>query len=115
MLCELFHGHSMQFFKTNIDLSSTYHVYHFVTGIPHSRLYFKFQPLVFKFHEVLFFNSSIVLHCTMYHIFCTYPYVEGHLGCFHLLVIINKAAINIILHIPFNVLENLLLICTIVA
>jgi hypothetical protein len=36
---------------------------------------------------------SIVL---MYLIFCIYSSVEGHLGCFQLLAIINKAAVNIV-------------------
>ena len=31
----------------------------------------------------------------MYHIFCIYSSVEGHLGFFQLLAIINKAAMNI--------------------
>ena len=32
----------------------------------------------------------------MYHIFCIHSYVEGHLGSFQLLAIINKAAMNIV-------------------
>jgi hypothetical protein len=31
----------------------------------------------------------------MYHIFCTHSSVEGHLGYFQVLAIINKAAMNI--------------------
>ncbi|EDL11227.1 mCG133245, isoform CRA_a [Mus musculus] len=34
----------------------------------------------------------------MYHIFCIHSSVEGHLGCFQLLDIINKAAMNIVEH-----------------
>ena len=34
----------------------------------------------------------------MYHIFCIHCSVEGHLGCFQLLTIINKAAMNIVKH-----------------
>jgi hypothetical protein len=34
----------------------------------------------------------------MYQVFCIHSYVEGHLGCFHLLAIINKAAMNIMDH-----------------
>jgi hypothetical protein len=35
----------------------------------------------------------------MYHIFCIHSSVEGHLGCFNLLGIINKAAMNIVEHV----------------
>jgi hypothetical protein len=32
----------------------------------------------------------------MYHIFCIHSYVEGHLGPFYILAIINRAAVNIV-------------------
>jgi hypothetical protein len=35
----------------------------------------------------------------MYHIFCIHSSVEGHLGCFQLLAIINKATMNIEEHV----------------
>ena len=35
----------------------------------------------------------------MYHIFCVHSSVEGHLGSFQLLAIINKAAMNIVEHV----------------
>jgi hypothetical protein len=35
----------------------------------------------------------------MYHIFCIHSSVEGHLGSFQLLAIINKAAMNIVDHV----------------
>jgi hypothetical protein len=35
----------------------------------------------------------------MCHIFCIHPSVEGHLGSFQLLAIINKAAMNIVEHV----------------
>jgi hypothetical protein len=37
----------------------------------------------------------------MYHIFCIHSSVEGHLGSFQLLAIINKAAMNIVDHVSF--------------
>lgn len=37
----------------------------------------------------------------MYHIFCIHSSVEGHLGSFQLLAIINKAATNIVEHMSF--------------
>ena len=35
----------------------------------------------------------------MYHIFCIHSSVEGHLGSFQLLAIINKASMNIVEHV----------------
>jgi hypothetical protein len=35
----------------------------------------------------------------MYHIFCIHYSVEGHLGSFQLLAIINKAAMNKLEHV----------------
>jgi hypothetical protein len=35
----------------------------------------------------------------MYHIFCIHSSVEGQLGCSQLLVIISKAAMNIVEHV----------------
>jgi hypothetical protein len=35
----------------------------------------------------------------MYHIFCIHSFVEGYLGCFQLLAIINMAAMNIVEHV----------------
>ena len=35
----------------------------------------------------------------MYHIFCIHSSVEGHLGSFQLLAVINKAAMNIVEHV----------------
>jgi hypothetical protein len=37
----------------------------------------------------------------MYHIFCIHSSVEGHLGSFQLLAIINKAAMKIVEHVSF--------------
>ena len=36
----------------------------------------------------------------MYHIFCIHSSVVGHLGCFQVLAITNKATMNIVEHVP---------------
>ena len=40
----------------------------------------------------------------MYHIFFIYSSVDGHLGCFHVLAIVDSAAMNIGVHVSFQIL-----------
>jgi hypothetical protein len=47
----------------------------------------------------------------MYHIFCIYSSVEGHLGSFQLLAIINKDAINIVQHVSLLQFGTFMGIC----
>ena len=38
----------------------------------------------------------------MYHIFFFYSSIDGHLGCFHILAIVNSASVNTGVHILFE-------------
>ena len=42
----------------------------------------------------------------MYHSFLIHSSADGHLGCFHVLAIINSAAMNTGIHVPLSVLVS---------
>ena len=40
----------------------------------------------------------------MYHNFFIHSSVDGHLGCFHVLAIVNSASVNSGIHVSFSIL-----------
>ena len=42
----------------------------------------------------------------MYHNFFIHSFVDGHLGCFHDLAIVNSAAMNSVMHMSFSILVS---------
>ena len=50
-----------------------------------------------------FIAKSYSIVC-MYHNFCVHLSVSGHLGCFHVLVIVNSAVMDIGVHMSLSIL-----------
>ena len=58
------------------------------------------------FKCIPFYGCVIYSIVHMYHSFFILSSVDGHIGCFHVLAIINNSGINIGVHVSFSVLVS---------
>ena len=58
-------------------------------------------PQVHSLHLCLYFCPVPRFFRTIFFFFFVHSSVDGHLGCFHVLAILNRAAMNIVVHYSF--------------
>ena len=58
-----------------------------------------------QFRSFLWLSNKYAI-VYMYHFFFSHSSVDGYLGCFHVLAIVNRASVNIGTHISFSVLVS---------
>ena len=58
-----------------------------------------------QFHSFLWLSN--IVHCICCHTFFIHSSVDRHLGCFHVLAIINSAVMNIGVHVSLSILVSL--------
>ena len=61
------------------------------------------NPRCFKWHYFILFNGQVIFYyiCVPH---LLYPVIDGHLCCFHVLVIVNSAAVNTGVHGSFHII-----------
>ena len=56
---------------------------------------------------LLFFMAQEYSIVYVYHIYFIHSSVDGHLGCLHVLATVNSAAVNIGVHVSFQIMVNI--------
>ena len=90
------------FFTFHVQVKS-YCICFFLSDLPHKHNTLQVHTSCCKWQNIVPFYGWVIFHCVcMYHIFFIHSFVDGHLGLFNILAIVNNAAMTIWVHAPFQ-------------